>query len=229
MRGDDADFQKLKAINTIGDYLDDLRQSRPSVRLAAGRSRKGAETIRDILKSARAIFIAEGHGGLTMRKVAAASGLAVGNVSYYFKAKRDLVEATLREELADYVEEHIRQFEAGRDSPLEILLNVLGFYVSNARQSHRFFYQMWGFAASDPEAKALIRSLYRPIGRFIYHLVKSARPSLDDLAIRQIVLQLFSLEEGMKLFIGMGPDDDRALATAERDLKALARRIIETQ
>jgi AcrR family transcriptional regulator len=226
MLADAPDLEKRKAINTIESYLAELRAGRPSVTMSAGRSAKGAQTLKAILRASRAVFVRDGHAGLTMRKVAAAAGLAVGNISYYFDSKSALIEATLREELADYVEEHVRQFETDRHSPLEILLNVIGFYVGNARQSHRFFYQMWGFAASDDAAKDLIRDLYRPIGRFIYYLVKAARPTRPDADVRRIVLQIFSLEEGLKLFIGMGPANDPALRASEADARELARRLI---
>ena len=220
------DLEKRKAINTIESYLGELRAGRPSVTLSAGRSAKGAQTLRTILSASRAVFVRDGHAGLTMRKVADAAGLGVGNLSYYFNSKSALIEATLREELADYVEEHARQFEADRHSPLEILLNVIGFYVANARHSHRFFFQMWGYAASDDAAKALIRDLYRPIGRFIYYLVRAAGPTRADAEVRRIVLQIFSLEEGLKLFIGMGPADDPALRASEADARDLARRLV---
>lgn len=227
MRGDGADPEKLKAINTIEAYLEELRKNRPSERLAAARSQKGARTVRSVLLAAREVFVRDGHAGLSLRKVAEEAGVAVGNVGYYFRSKRDLLDATLREELADYVEEHILQFEKDRDSPLEILLNVVDFYVSSARRNHRFFFQMWGYAASDDDAKELIRSLYRPIGRFVYYLVRAANPRLTDAACRRVVLQLFSLEEGAKLFIGMGPDHDPAVASAEQHIRELARRIVE--
>ena len=227
MRSAAADAEKLKAINTIEAYLEELRKNRPSVKLAAERSEKGARTVKNILSAAHRVFLREGHAGLSLRKVAEEAGVAVGNVGYYFETKRDLLDATLREELADYVEEHIQQFERDRDSPLEILLNVVGFYVSSARRNHRFFFQMWGYAASDDDAKELIRSLYRPIGRFVYQLVRAANPELSDLASRRVVLQLFSLEEGVKLFIGMGPDDDAAIKSAETHIRTLARRIVE--
>lgn len=218
---------KSRAIDTIEGYLKELRQNRPSVVLAAIRSPKGANTVSVILKATRAVFVRDGHAGLTMRKVAGEAGVVVGNVSYYFSSKRALLEAMLREELADYVEEHIRQFEADRDSPLDILLNVVTFYVANGRISHAFFYQMWGYAGSDEAAKELVRELYRPIGRFIYYLVKAANPSFSDTRVRQTVLQIFSLEEGVKLFIGMGPENDSALRTAERDIREWTRRIVE--
>jgi AcrR family transcriptional regulator len=217
---------KRRAIAEIETYLAGQRAERPSVALAAGRSAKAAATISQILAAGHRVFIVDGHAGLSLRKVADEAGVAVGNVNYYFETKRALIEAVLREALADYIEEHIKQFEADRDSPLEILLNVVTFYVANARSSNALFFHMWGFAASDPSAKELIRRLYRPIGRFIYFLVRAARPDADDRRVREIVLQLFSLEEGVKLFIGMGPDDNEALRSAETHIRDLARRII---
>ena len=218
--------EKRRAVAEIETYLNSLRTARPSVALAAGRSPKAAGTITEILAAGRRVFLRDGHAGLSLRKVAEEAGVAVGNVSYYFETKRALIEAVLAEALAEYVEEHLRHFEAERQSPLEILLDVVTFYVSNARQTHALFFHMWGFAASAPEAKELIRKLYRPIGRFIYFLVRAARPGASDTRVREIVLQLFSLEEGLKLFIGMGPDDNIALATAETHVRDLARRII---
>ncbi len=220
------DPQKDRAIAEIETYLAAQQTARPSIALAVGRSQKAAATIAHILAAAHRVFIRDGHAGLSLRKVADEADVAVGNVSYYFDTKRALIEALLREALADYIEAHIAQFEASRDSPTDILLNVVAFYVSNARTTHALFFHMWGFAASGDAEKALIRELYRPIGRFIYFLVRAARPDASDARAREIVLQLFSLEEGVKLFIGMGPDEDGALITAETHIRDLAKRII---
>ena len=217
-----------RAVAVIRAHLSELNAERPSVARAAALSPKGARTLAQILESAHRVFLREGHAGLSMRKVADEAGLAVGNVNYYFDSKRALLEATLREALADYVEAHIRQFDEGRDEPIDILLNVLTFYISNGRQTYPLFFQMWGYAASDDAARALIRELYRPIGRFIYYLVRAARPDASDARIREIVLQLFSLEEGMKLFIGIGQEGDAALHSAETHMRELARKIIMT-
>ena len=215
-----------RAFAVIAAHLAEIRAARPSVALTDGLSPKGAKTLRLILAAAHRVFIQDGHAGLSMRKVADESGVALGNVNYYFGSKRALLEATLREALADYVEAHLQQIEKEDASPLETLLNVVTFYVSNGRESHPLFFQMWGYAASDESAKALIRELYRPIGRFIYYLVRGARPDASDERIREIVLQLFSLEEGAKLFIGIGPDDDHALNNAEAHVRRLAERLI---
>lgn len=216
-----------KALNAILTHLNDLRGERPTVQIGNGKSDRTRNTIEKILTAAHKVFTKNGHAGLSLRKVADEAGIAVGNLTYHFPTKNSLLDAMMREALADYVEEHLAQFEADRDTPLDILLNVVEFYVRNARESHQFFYQLWGFAGSGEEARAMVRELYRPIGRFIYYLVRAASPKLTDAEVRQAVLQIFSLEEGYKLFIGMGPDTSPAIQSAEKDIRAITKRIIQ--
>lgn len=194
--------------------------------MTAGKSAKSIGTLKKIIYSTREIFIRDGHAGLSLRKVARHAGIAVGNLTYHFPTKHDLLDAMLRDALADYVEEHLTLFEADRNCPLDILLNVMAFYARNARDSHRFFYQMWGFAGSDEEAMDIVRGVYRPIGRFVHYLVRAANPKFSDAEIRQATLRIFSLEEGYKLFIGMGPADDPTLLNVENDMRAMTRQIV---
>ncbi|WP_428408872.1 TetR/AcrR family transcriptional regulator [Hyphococcus sp.] len=222
-----GEYETEKALNAILTHLNDLRSARPTIQIGNGRTDRTRNTIERILKAAHKVFTKNGHAGLSLRKVADEAGIAVGNLTYHFPTKNSLIDAMMREALTDYVEEHLSQFEAGRDTPLEILLNVVEFYVRNARESHQFFYQLWGFAGSGEEAREMVRELYRPIGRFIYYLVRAANPKLTDTEVRQAVLQIFSLEEGYKLFIGMGPDTSPAIQSAERDIRAITKRIIQ--
>ena len=223
-----ASLETEKALSAILTHLSDLQRARPTVQICDGRTGRTKTTIDKILKAAHEVFTRNGHAGLSLRKVADEAGIAVGNLTYHFPTKNALLDAMMREALADYVEAHLAQFQADRDTPLEILLNVVEFYVRNARDSHQFFYQLWGFAGSSEEAREMVRELYRPIGRFIYYLVRAANPKLNDAEIRQAVLQIFSLEEGYKLFIGMGPDTAPAIQTAENDIREITKRIIRT-
>ncbi|NWG93425.1 MAG: TetR family transcriptional regulator [Parvularculaceae bacterium] len=223
MGDDDA---STRAFDEFRAGLSALRPPRPSIALVESLSPKGGKTLKQILTAAREVFIRDGHAGLSLRKVADEAALSVGNVNYYFDSKRALLEATLREALADYVDAHIAQVERSDGAPLDILLDIVTFYVSNARASHGLFFQMWGYAASDEDGKALVRDLYRSVGRLIYPLVRAARPDASEERLREIVLQLFSLEEGVKLFIGLGPDNQPALLAAERHTRALAQKLI---
>ena len=219
-------IEKRKAIGAIRAHLHVLRENRPSLILSNGKSARTRAKIEHIIYAAREIFTKEGHAGLSLRKVAAHAGIAVGNLNYYFPTKRALLDAMLHETLANYVEEHLSQFEADSDSPLDILLNVIAFYARNAKTSHQFFYQMWGYAGCDERAMETVRRLYQPIGRFVYYLVRAANPELGDAQIRRATLQIFALEEGYKLFIGLGPGDAEVFATVEEDIRVLTRRIV---
>ncbi|MCK5750164.1 MAG: TetR/AcrR family transcriptional regulator [Oricola sp.] len=221
-----ASAETDKALAAIVAHLEDLQRARPTVQICDGKTGRTKTTIDKILKAALLIFTRNGHAGLSLRKVAEEAGIAVGNLTYHFPTKDALIDAMMREALADYVEEHLEQFRPDRDEPIDILLNVVEFYVRNARESHQFFYQLWGFAGSSAEAREMVRELYRPIGRFVYYLVRAANPKLTDAEIRQAVLQIFSLEEGYKLFIGMGPDDSPAIRSAENDIRDITKRII---
>ena len=218
-----------KAKQTIRDYLRDLRNGTVDVDISSSPREKptaSSPTAQKILKSARIIFIQDGHAGLSLRKVADHAGLSVGNLSYHFPTKKTLIHALLNEALLDYIASHLALFGDGDAEPIEILQKVVQFYVTNARVTHGFFYQLWGFAGSSEEARTLVRDLYRPIGRFIYYLVRASNQSLSDADIRRVTLQIFSLEEGYKLFIGLGSEDDPALASAEVDIRELTRKLV---
>ncbi|NOX95766.1 MAG: TetR/AcrR family transcriptional regulator [Alphaproteobacteria bacterium] len=215
-----------KSISSIVTHLDHMRENRPSRKMSNGKSDKTYETIKNIIAAGREVFIRHGHAGLSLRKVAEEAGIAVGNLTYHFPTKLALLDAILIEAQADYAEAHLQQFEADRDSPLEILQNVMAFYVRDAHKSHGFFMQMWGYAASDEHGKETTLGLYRPLGRFIYYLVREANPKLNDEQIRQAVMQISSLEEGYKLFLGVGADYGISLQNAEILIRDITKRIV---
>ncbi len=220
--------EKGKIDSSIIAHLEELRSNRPSVVLANGKTAKTGDTIRKIIAAARTVFMDVGHAGLTQRDVADAAGIAVGNLTYHFPTKRALLDAMLHEVLADYVEDHIRQYEADQDRPMDVLLNMMEAYVRDARHAYRFFYHMWGYAGCDEEVKLKLRSYYQAVGRFIYYLVRAANPKLNDTQIRSATLQISSFEEGLKLFIGMGPDDESSIAAAEEDIRQFTEKIVMT-
>ncbi|MEO0399778.1 MAG: TetR/AcrR family transcriptional regulator [Pseudomonadota bacterium] len=214
------------AFAAIDTQLSALRSERPSALLAGRHSAKGARTVKQILSAARRVFERDGHAKLTLRGVAAEAGVTVGNLNYYFSSKELLLHAMLKEALAEYADAHVQHIADGDGDPLETLLNIVAFYVGNARGAYPLFFQMWGYAGAEPEARELVSALYLSIGRLTSHLVAAANPNLDDQAVRQTVLQIFSLEEGVKLFIGLSDPNGDAMRNVEDDVKMLTRRIV---
>ena len=219
----DATQDRLRAVD---EHLRALSQLRPSRKYAGSHSAKGARTVQAILKAAEEVFTESGHAGLSLRQVAARSGVTVGNLNYYFPSKRALLDAMLRESLADFVDAHIAPVLAENITPMEALLRVVEFYVRNGREKHRLFFQIWGFAASDEEARAIVAELYRSVGRFIRRLIKAANPALSDDEARRAVISIFSIEEGMKLFVGLAPEGDQSMHYAEAEIRRLTRQIV---
>lgn len=219
-----------KALDIMREHLTKLRPvaGHSATRSEDGRTNnnKSSQTVDRILDAAHTVFTQHGHAGLSLRKVAEKAGLAVGNLTYHFPTKATLITEMLRAALADFVEAHLRQVEKAPDDPLEILLDVVEFYVRNARDEHRFFFQLWGYAGSSDASALEVRELYQPIGRFVFYLVRAANPKLNNEEVQRATLQIFSLEEGYKLFIGLGPTSARAITTAETDIRALTRQVI---
>ncbi|MBT8472523.1 MAG: TetR/AcrR family transcriptional regulator [Marinicaulis sp.] len=215
--------EKAKALTAIRGHLLALRDEMPN---SADDTGVAAQTIRKILDSARDNFTAFGYSGLSMRKVASDANISVGNLTYHFPTKRKLIDAILKDALGDFIAAHLEQIDEVEDEPLDMLLNVVEFYVTNAHSSHKFFYQLWGYAGFDDDSRETVRALYKPIGRFVYYLVRAANPKLNDAEIRRATLQIFSLEEGYKLFIGLTPEGGGALDNATEDFRMLAKRLI---
>jgi AcrR family transcriptional regulator len=63
------------------------------------------ETKRSILTAGRTLLIRDGAGGFSMRKVAIAAGISLGNLQYHYKTKDDLLEGMLDWFLIEYTRE----------------------------------------------------------------------------------------------------------------------------
>ena len=213
-------------LEKIVQELSEIAANRPSIALADHKSAKTGATIGRIIEAAHAVFVRDGHAGLSLRKVADEADIAVGNLTYHFSTKNELLHAVLAERLAQYIDDHLYTLSGELSDPKDLLLDILVFYVRNARETHRFFFQMWGYAGANDAARDHVRNLYHPIGRLIFQLVWAANPDLKYEQVRRAVLQIYSLEEGLKVLTGLGPDDDMALAAAEDDVRELAQIIV---
>ena len=56
----------------------------------------------EILVKARELFNTNGYNEVSMRNIADALGISVGNLTYHFKRKEDLVEAVVLEQHTYY-------------------------------------------------------------------------------------------------------------------------------
>ena len=223
---DRPDLNVVNSDDEIAAQLVVLCEIRPSIAHLEGKAEKSRLVLQKILTAAYDIFVREGHAGFTLRKVAAEAGIAVGNLTYHYATKQALIEAMMYEAMADYAQAHLAIYEKWRDKPLEVLLKTVTFYVRSAKEHSAFLLQMWGYAGSCDNVKIQLQSLYKPIESFFYGLIGKANPQLNDAQIRRVNLQIYSLVEGYRLFIGISPITEPVASFVEQDIQMLTRKIV---
>lgn len=92
-----------------------------------------------ILKTARELFNARRFGNVTTADLAAACGIAEGNLWYHFKNKRALLEA-LSDGFLEEVEPRLSRLPSDETTILEDYAGMLGALVSEIRR-YRFLYR----------------------------------------------------------------------------------------
>ena len=78
--------------------MSQIEQIRPPVRAGVSRETRGR-----ILNSARRLFNEQGVGNVSMRAIASDVEISVGNLTYYFPRKKDLVSALMTDDIEETI------------------------------------------------------------------------------------------------------------------------------
>ncbi len=181
---------------------------------------KGQERVAQILIAARDVFMNEGYSNLTMRKIAARCGMTVGNLSYYYANKKDLLHDLLDSVLEGYMEE----FDAIRAdpslSPEEQFITIIRFVMTDltTKETTLFFPELWALANHDPQAAKGMEALYGRYRAVLKELIAQINPSLGERECTQLALFVSSSMEGHTMFIGHG----KAWRKMDRNLTNIA-------
>ncbi|MFZ1743299.1 MAG: TetR/AcrR family transcriptional regulator [Pontixanthobacter sp.] len=154
-----------------------------------------------IIQQARMLFNADGYGQVTTAGLAAACGIAEGNLWYHFKTKRDLLDA-IGQNFAAEVEVRLAMVPDPAD-PLGSYCDLLGGMMHELRE-YRFLYRdqpSYGEHA-EPIASHIGEWLERTHECLALHLAALVRAGLLDwpedrlreLAINATVILRFGLE-----------------------------------
>src|SRR5262245_59714942 len=93
------------------------RRTRP----VRGSGLSSAGTRERVLLSARRVLIRDGHARFSIRRVADLAGIAVGNLTYHFPSKRQLLRALIESLVAEYrtgIERFYEDLPAGPEASL---------------------------------------------------------------------------------------------------------------
>jgi AcrR family transcriptional regulator len=165
---------------------------------------KGSERIRIILEEAKNTLVDEGFSGLSFRNVAKRAGITVGNVTYYFPTKDDLLI-----ELAGYI---FDRWEARfrRDLPAD-LTDKMGVFLYSIRymieenkrvKSSRLLLEMWALANHSTAVMKMLDAFYCKMRTWIEDMLADIAPN-QPLQKRKLLAALITSQiEGLMVLIG---------------------------
>lgn len=122
-----------------------------------------------ILDTARRLFAERGYDGVSMRDIAGELGFSVGNVTYYFKKKEDLMETSVLEQSRSY---HLPP------TPTSLMeLNQLFCYVCDEMLNKVYYFHHYTQMA---QISPRIYELQRAYKQDLYLTLKTAIKNLQE-------------------------------------------------
>ncbi|SFF91456.1 transcriptional regulator, TetR family [Novosphingobium sp. CF614] len=176
----------------------DLAPARPGI------YSRGTETVDTILKAALDVLIGEGAEAFTIRRVAAACGLRVGNVSYHFPKKEMLVQVLLDEIMEKYdakLEVNVRQPELSDEDRLRLVIIICLDDICTKRTT-RLFTELWALANHNDFIAERVRSFYAKVHCVIGEYVQRINPALSADEVQTLSLFISASMEGTTPFLG---------------------------
>lgn len=163
-----------------------------------------ADTRQTIVDAAQKIFVDEGYNRFTLRKVATAAGVSLGNLNYHFRRKDDLLTALLEHVIAGYLLEFDRRRVAAGDSPEKQLEAVLEFWIDDLLKLDTtiFFPELWALANHDGEVASMTDRLYQRARQPLIALIPEINPTLSATEVEQRALVMCASMEGLTVFAG---------------------------
>jgi AcrR family transcriptional regulator len=165
---------------------------------------RGTETVDAILKAALEVLIEEGAGAFTIRRIAAACGMKVGNVSYHFPKKEMLIQVLLDNILATYnvkVEFRVRQSGLPPEERLRTLIIMCLEDICSKRTTH-LFTELWALANHNDFVADRIRAFYDRVHGIIAEHVAELNPALSPEEAETVALFISASMEGTTPFLG---------------------------
>ena len=165
---------------------------------------KGLARLLSILNAAREVFVEEGYARFTMRKVARAAGISIGNLNYYYRTKDDLLRDLLDYITNTYLEEFDRRREYAGAEPEKQLAAVLEFWIQDLTtpETTAFFPEVWAMANHDAYVAELVHVTYTRAREAIVELIPAINPALSNKQVDELAVYICAAMEGLTVFAG---------------------------
>lgn len=179
---------------------------------------KGHETREQILSSALHLLVEEGYSALSMRKVAATCGLKIGNLTYHFATREELIRALLDALIRAYEVEFDAILQFTDEAPEERLAEVCGLILEDIRtkKTTHVFPELWALSNHDPFVLERVQELYTRARRSLLEIIRELRPDLSPQCHEDLALFISASMEGMTVFAGYNKPFEGRMDQLER-------------
>jgi len=187
---------------------------------------KGRERVTEILNVATDILVKQGYGEFTMRKIAEGAKMQLGNLQYYFPAKRDLLQSLLQCAFDRY-EVDITRHVKNSSTPIDRFNAAMNFLLKDQKSqlSSGIFWELWALASHDPDIAKVMDGFYKEYCKGIAKLLQELNPALSRQRSRQLAVLVVSMIEGISLMRGYGKPRHTYLRGIEKELRTAILRI----
>ncbi|WP_081063293.1 TetR/AcrR family transcriptional regulator [Burkholderia stagnalis] len=164
---------------------------------------RGRQTVARILASAIDIFVKEGYGGLSMRKVATSAGLALSNLQHYFPSREDLFAAIITETIATYSRSYDGIRTDATLSPEARLEKVVRLLIEDGKlpRTQSLFVNIQALAHTHEFARKSVEDAYQFQRRVIGAFVSDVNPDLTPLELSRRAALITCQIEGLFVLI----------------------------
>ena len=156
----------------------------------------------DVLEATWELIIEVGHANVRISDIAERTGTSTATVHYYFKTKRDVLEATFRYA----VEESRRRSEAaldGVDDPWERLVALIDAQLpqGQGRRAWSLWLQLWSEALVDGSLRTLNQEAYRRWADLMESVVRDGQHCRRFRGVdpRDFVIRLLTMMDGLAI------------------------------
>lgn len=165
---------------------------------------RGQEGLEQILRAALSILIEHGYRAITLRRIATDCGMKVGNISYYFKSKDELIRVLLDAVISSYEEAFAIAMERAGTDPVRRMETLITLILEDitTKKTTRVFPELWALANHDSFVKDRVDELYAREHVFFEDLIAEINPALPLDERKTLAMFISAAMEGMTVFAG---------------------------
>lgn len=165
---------------------------------------RGQDGVEQILRAALTILVEQGYRAVTMRAIAKACDMKLGNITYYFPTRDELVRALFDAVISSYEEafdaishDEGTSVEERFESLIRLILEDI-----TTKKTTRFFPEVWALANHDPFVSERVDEVYRRARAVLNELIAELNPALPEDERETVALFISASLEGTTMFAG---------------------------